>query len=56
MKLNNGKKKTKWKVLKYETKEYIYDSQQYETVRYFGDSIFTKKANIVETEEDQSNY
>ena len=36
-------------------KKYIYDFQQYKTVRSFGDSIFTWKSNVVETEEDQSN-
>ena len=33
----------------------IYDFQQYETIRSFGESIYTQKASIVEVEEDQSN-
>ena len=50
MKLKNGKKK-----LKYETKKYIYDFQQYEKVRSFGDNIYTDKINIDEVEIDQMN-
>ena len=36
-------------------KEYIYDFQRYEVMRFFGYSIYTRKANIAEVEEDQSN-
>ena len=36
-------------------KKYIYDFQQYETIRSFGESIYTHKASIVEAEENQSN-
>ena len=32
---------------KIETKEYIYDFQQYETIRSFGESVHTRKAKIV---------
>ena len=32
-----------------------YDIKQYETVRSFGEIIHTRKTNIVEAEEDQSN-
>ena len=46
--------KIKRKDLKYQIKN-IYDFHQYETVRYFGESIYIGKASIVETEEDQSN-
>ena len=46
----------KWgKKLKYETKKYIYDFQQYEKVRSFGDNIYTDKINIDEVEIDQMN-
>ena len=41
--------------MKYERKKHIYDFQQYETIRSFGDSIYTCKANIVETEEKRSH-
>ena len=40
----------KQKDLKYETKRYIYNFQQYEAIRSFGDSIYTRKANIVEAD------
>ena len=36
-------------------KEYIYDFQRYKAMRFFGYSIYTRKANIAEVEEDQSN-
>ena len=36
-------------------KKYIYDFQQYETIRSFGDNIYTGKINIDEAEIDQSN-
>ena len=41
--------------LKYKTKNYIYDFQQYETIRSFGESIYTQNISIVETQEDQNN-
>ena len=47
--------KINWKDSKYETKNYIYDFQQYKTVRSFSESIDTCKASMVEAEEDQSN-
>ena len=43
------------KDLKYETKKHMYDFQQYETIRSFGDNIYTGKINIDEAEMDQSN-
>ena len=49
------KEKIKGKDLKYETKKYIYDFQQYETIRSVGESIYTRKASIGEAEEGQSN-
>ena len=45
----------KQKDLKYETKRYIYNFQQYEAIRSFGDSIYTHKANIVEADKDEGN-
>ena len=53
MKLKNGKRKLSEKILN--IKKYTYDFQQYETIRSFGDNIYTGKANIDETEMDQSN-
>ena len=55
MKLKKWEEKVKLKDLKCETKKYTCDFEQYETIRYFGDSFYTRKANIVKTEEDQSN-
>ena len=51
MKLENKKRKLK----KQKAKKYTYDFQQYETIRSFSESIYTRKASIVEAEEDQSN-
>ena len=48
-------RKIKKKELKYETRKHIHDFQQYETVRYFGEIIYTCKLTIVGAEEDQSN-
>ena len=53
--IKKWEEKIKWKDLKYETRKYIYDFEQYETIRSFGDSIYTRKANIVEAEVDQNN-
>ena len=53
--IKKWEEKIKWKGLKYETRKYIYDFEQYETIRSFGDSIYTRKANIVETEADQNS-
>ena len=39
--------------MKYEAQKYIYNFQQYQTIRYFGESIYTRKGQIVEAEEDQ---
>ena len=58
MRTNDIKKweeKIKREDLKYKTKNYIYDFQQYETVRSFGESIYTQNISIVEAQEDQSN-
>ena len=53
--IKKWEEKIKWKDLKYETRKYIYDFEQYKTIRSFGDSIYTRKANIVEAEADQNN-
>ena len=45
----------KRKDLKCKTNKYLYDFQQFETIRSFGDSIYTGKINIDEPEMDQSN-
>ena len=47
--------KIKRKDLKYETKTYIYDFQQYDTIRSFDDNIYNDKINIDEDEMDQTN-
>ena len=39
----------------YKTNKCNYNFQQYETIRSFGDSIYTDKINIDEAEIDQSN-
>ena len=54
MKLKNGKKNKK-KYLQYETTKYVYDFQQYDTIRSFRDNIYTEKTNLDEGEIDQSN-
>ena len=43
------------KDLIYRAGKYIYDFQQFETIRSFGDSIFIGKVNINEAEMDQTN-
>ena len=47
MKLKNEKKMKQ--------RKYIYDFQQYVTINSFGESIYTRRAKIVETKEDQIN-
>ena len=39
----------------YKANKYKYDFQQYETIRSFGESIYTGKINIDEAEKDQIN-
>ena len=46
--------KIKRKNLKYETNKYMYDFQQSEMIRSFGDSIYAGKISIDEM--DQSNH
>ena len=55
--IKNWEEKIKREVLKYKTKNYAYEFQQYKTIRSFGESICTHKAIIVivDAEEDQSN-
>ena len=36
-------------------KKYVYGIRQFESVRSFGDSIFSNEIVMVEAEEDQSN-
>ena len=48
-------RKIKKKYLKYETTKYVYDFQQYDTIRSFRDNIYTEKINLDEGEIDQSN-
>ena len=59
MKLKNDIKRWKSKInqkdLKHETKKYIYDFQQYNTIRSFADNIYIDKINIDEGEMDQTN-
>ena len=53
--IKRWEEQTKQEDLKYKTKNCTYDFQQYETIRSVGESIYTRKAGIVETEENQSN-
>ena len=53
--IKKWEEKTKWYDLKYKTKNYTYDFQQYDTIRSFGESIYTGKINIDEAEMDQSS-
>ena len=39
---------------KYKTKNYTYDFQQYQTIRSFVNSIYTRKTSIAEAEKDQN--
>ena len=45
--------KIKRKVLTYETSKYIFDFQQFQTIRSFGDSIYNDKINIREAKMKQ---
>ena len=56
--INENKKwedKIKQKDLKYETNKYIYNFQQFEMIRSFGDNIYTCKISTDEAEMDVSN-
>ena len=54
-KFKKWEEKIKRKDLKYETKKYTYNFQQYEKLRSFGDNIYFGKINIDEAEMDLSN-
>ena len=45
----------KQKELKYKAGKYKYDFQQYETIRSFGESIYSGKISIHEADMDQIN-
>ena len=47
--------KIKQEDLKYESKKFTYDFQQFETIRSFGNNIYTGKITINESYKDQSN-
>ena len=53
--IKKWKNKIKRKDLKYETNKYVFDFQQFETIRSFGDSIYNGKSNIDEAEMKQTN-
>ena len=53
--IKKWEEKIKQEDLKYKTKKYTYDFQQYETLWSYDESIYTCKAIIVEVKEDQSN-
>ena len=46
--------KVKRKDLTHRANKYKYDFQQYETIRSFGENIYTFKITIHEAEEDQA--
>ena len=54
MKLKNVKIKLNEKIQNMKQKN-IYDFQKYETIKSFGDNIYTGKISIYEAEMDQSN-
>ena len=54
--LKKWEEEIKRKDLKYETKQCIYDFQQYETIRSSGDNTYIRKVNVDEAETDQSIY
>ena len=53
--IRKWEEKIERKSLKYKTNKYLCDFQQFETIRSFGDSIYTGKINIDEAEIDQRN-
>ena len=55
MKWKNDKIKIKQKDLKYETGKYEYGFQQYETIRSFGESIYSGNISIHEADMNQTN-
>ena len=53
--IKNLEEKIKRKDLKYKTSQYVHGFQQIETMRPFGDSIYTGKINIDKAVMDQTN-
>ena len=53
--IKKWREKSKRKDLKYNTSKYTYGFQQFETIRSFGDNIYTGKTEIDEAEMDQGN-
>ena len=53
--ITKSEEKIKRKDLKYKANKYLYDFQQFERIKFFGDSVYTGKVNIYEAEMDQSN-
>ena len=53
--IKKWEERTKRGDFKCKIKHCVYDFQQYETIRSFGDNIYTGKINIDETEKDHSN-
>ena len=53
--IKNWENKIRQEDLRYETNRYRYDTQQSETVRSFGDSIYNGKISIDEAEMEQTN-
>ena len=53
--IKKWEEKIKRKDLTYKANEYKYDFQQYETIRSFGEGIYTGEINIYEAEMDQRN-
>ena len=51
--IRKWEEKTKQENLKYRTKNYTNDFQQYQTIRSFGESIYNGKIKIDEGEMDQ---
>ena len=54
MKLKKWEEKIKREYSKYKATIYTYDFQQYETIKYFDENVYTGKINIDEAEMDQS--
>ena len=53
--IKKWEEKIKRKDLIYKTNNHRYDFQQYDTIRSFGDNIYTAKININEAEMNQTN-
>ena len=53
--IKKWEEKIKRKDLIYKTNNHRYDFQQYDTMRSFGDNIYTAKININEAEMNQTN-